>query len=127
MRHYRVTLGDVLQAHAEALKFGGRDGIVSKPSILSAIGRPYSGYYRPIYRKAAALTESLARNHGFVDGNKRTALLTLTLFLDRSGYGFAGARGELNEELEELIVDIALGTRSFDACVDWFQRKLMRL
>jgi death-on-curing protein len=39
-----------------------------------------------IEEKAAALTEALARNHGFVDGNKRTAVYAMDLLLTRSGY-----------------------------------------
>jgi death-on-curing protein len=75
VRHYRVTLADALAAHDAALTFGGRAGVVSLHSIESVIGRPYSGYHRPIANKAAALLHGVIRNHGFVDGNKRTALL----------------------------------------------------
>lgn len=60
--------------HELALTFGGRVGVLNEHSIHSAIGRPCSGYHRSIAEKAAALTEALARNHGFVDGYKRTAV-----------------------------------------------------
>ena len=53
--------------------------------IESAITRPYTGYYRPIAQKAAALLQSLATNHGFVDGNKRTAVFAMNLLLGESG------------------------------------------
>ena len=42
---------------------------------MSAIGRPYHGCHRRIYRKAAAPLHAVVSNHGWVDGNKRTALL----------------------------------------------------
>lgn len=106
MRHYRVTLRDVLQAHAEALTYGGTDGIRSPELIQSAIGRPYSGYYRAIHRKAAALLESLARNHGFVDGNKRTALLAVDLLIRRSGYTYASPPNAVARRLEKLVLDV---------------------
>jgi death-on-curing protein len=61
LRHYRVKLADVLAAHDEALTYGGRAGVVSIDAIQSAIGRPYSGYHRPIHRKAAALLHALIR------------------------------------------------------------------
>jgi len=77
--HYRVTLADVIAAHDEALIYGGRRGSLSLDNIESAIGRPYSGYYRPIACKAAAMLHALVQNHGFVDGNKRTALLVTDL------------------------------------------------
>jgi death on curing protein len=75
-----------LRAHEEALTYGGLGGILSLDYLEAAIGRPCIGYYRPIAKKAAALVESMLRNHGFVDGNKRTTLLLLLLLLDRSGY-----------------------------------------
>jgi death on curing protein len=59
-----VTRGDALSAHAEALKYGGLDGIGNFGLIDSALARPYSGYYRKIEEKAAALVESFSTNHG---------------------------------------------------------------
>ncbi|MFC3183084.1 type II toxin-antitoxin system death-on-curing family toxin [Cypionkella sinensis] len=73
-------------AHDEALVFGGRDGISSLHLIESALARPYSGYHRPITRKAAAVLHSMVSNHGFLDGNKRTAWLLVEILVDRSGY-----------------------------------------
>lgn len=121
--HYRVTLADVVAAHEEALTYGGREGVVSLGSVQSAIGRPYSGYHRPIARKAAALLEALVRNHGFVDGNKRTALLTTLLLIERSGYRLelAGA-----ERLDDLVVSVAAGEMAFDDLAAWFKARLSR-
>ena len=66
-----MTIADAITAHDEALRYGGRPGIGSLDLVLSGLGRPYSGYHRPICRKAAALLESMVGNHGFVDANKR--------------------------------------------------------
>src|SRR5438445_194495 len=55
--------------------------------IESAIGRPYTGYYPRLHQKAAALVESLVRNHGFIDGNKRTAFIILFRRPDRARSG----------------------------------------
>ena len=75
-RHYRILLADSFDAHETVINGGEcSKGIISSHLIESAIGRPYSGYYRPIYKKVAALTHSMCLNHGFVDGNKRTALI----------------------------------------------------
>jgi len=60
-------------------------GVRDLGAIEAAIGRPYSGYYRTISGKAAALVHSLALNHGFVDANKRTAALSCLLLLEKSG------------------------------------------
>lgn len=123
MRHYRVTRRDVQEAHAEALTLGGIDGVVSEDAILSAIGRPYSGYYRSITLKAAALTHSLVCNHGFTDGNKRTALLIVTLMIDRSGYELRLRR---KKDLDAFILEIADGKRNFEQCAEWFKSRLVR-
>lgn len=82
-------MGDALEAHNTAIKYGGLPGILNLSLVESAISRPYNGYCRPIRKKTAALIESVCRNHGFADGNKRTCLLLLVLLLDRSGYGLA--------------------------------------
>jgi death on curing protein len=124
MRHYLVTLADVLAAHDEALTYGGRAGILNLSGIESAIGRPYSGYHRPIARKAAALLESLAQNHGFVDGNKRTALLVTLLMIERSGYNLGLAP---EERIDDIVVSVADHQLTFDDLVVWFEAHLSRL
>lgn len=84
--HYRLTLADAITAHDEAMRYGGRDGVSSLHLIESALARPYSGYHRPIAQKAAAVLHSMVGNHGFVDGNKRTAWLLVEILISRSGY-----------------------------------------
>lgn len=116
--HYRITLADALTAHDEALKYGGRDGITSLHLIESAIGRPYSGYHRTIAGKSAALLESMVGNHGFTDGNKRTAWLLVELLVSRSGYTLE--IGE-NERLDDFVVAVAAGQNEFVEIEDWFK------
>lgn len=126
-RHYRLTWQDAAEAHDEALNFGGRPGIINQASILSAIGRPYTGYYRSIARKSAALVQSMAGNHGFTDGNKRTTLILLHVMIDRSGYEWTGVSiRALNEEIEDVILRAASGRLDFDDAVRWFNSRLKR-
>ncbi|MBI1416107.1 MAG: type II toxin-antitoxin system death-on-curing family toxin [Limimaricola sp.] len=121
--HYRVRLADVIAAHDEALTYGGRAGVVNLGGIESAISLPYAGYHRSISRKAAALLRSLVQNHGFVDGNKRTALLITDLFIRRSGYHL---NLDPKERFDDLIVDVASGRVGFDELVPWFKARLVR-
>ncbi|MGB7262564.1 MAG: type II toxin-antitoxin system death-on-curing family toxin [Albidovulum sp.] len=121
--HYRVTLGDVIAAHDEALTYGGRAGVISLDAVQSAIGRPYSGYHRPIARKAAALLHALIQNHGFVDGNKRTALLVTGLMMRRSGYVFSL---DQDERIDDIVVAVADGKMSFDDLVLWMKYRIVR-
>jgi death on curing protein len=122
--HYRVKLGDVLAAHDEALTYGGRAGVVSLDGIQSAIGRPYSGYHRANHRKAAALLHALVQNRGFVDGNKRSALIVTLLMIERSGYRLELEEGE---RIDDMVVSVADGTMTFDDLSSWFGLRIFRL
>lgn len=118
----------MIEAHEIALTFGGRKGCLSRDAIESAIARPYSGYYRSVSQKAAALVQSLASNHGFVDGNKRTTLLVLQLFLKRSGYALGNVPIEqMNDEVEQLILRAAVRGFDFDVAVNWFRARIRRI
>jgi death-on-curing protein len=67
-------------------EFGGRQGIRDKALLESAIFRPQSGYYSGIIEEAAALMESLANNHAFIDGNKRISFVMTDAMLRANGY-----------------------------------------
>ena len=62
-------------------KFGGSPGIRDKNALEAALYRIQSGYYQDAISQAAALFESLAINHPFVDGNKRVAFAAMDTFL----------------------------------------------
>jgi death-on-curing protein len=82
-----LTMDDVLYLHTEQLRlFGGAEGIRDEGLILSALLRPQTGYYKDLIEEAAALWESLAMNHGFIDGNKRVAFASLDVFLSANGH-----------------------------------------
>jgi death on curing protein len=65
--------------------FGGRHGVRDKGALEAAVFRPQIGYYSSIHEEAAALMESLAMNHAFIDGNKRIAFTAADVFLRRNG------------------------------------------
>lgn len=89
--------------------------------IESAIARPYSGYHRPLAAKAAALLHSVVNNHGFVDGNKRTAWLLVEILIHRSGCCLTIPDGE---PIDDLVVAVASGEIGFDDLVAWFRPRL---
>jgi death on curing protein len=97
--------------------------------VESAIARPYSGYHRGINEKAAALVQSMAGNHGFADGNKRTTLILLYTLLTRSGYSLNPKTEEedINEATEEMILGVATGAKSFVEIKQWFAERTRRL
>ena len=87
MTHDFPTIEEVVAIHDDQIAlFGGSYGIRDEGALASAIMRPQLGYYDSLIEEAAALMESLAMNHPFVDGNKRTALDATDTFLSLNGY-----------------------------------------
>ncbi len=88
---------------------------VKEPGLLdSALHRPKqtlfgNDAYPTIYEKAAALTESLAKNHTFYNANKRTALASLIIFLKLNGYTWTM---DVIQE-QDFIVNIVTNEYSF--------------
>jgi len=81
-----LTLEDALHLHREQIAhYGGAAGVRDEGLILSVLLRPQTGYYADLVEEAAALWESLAMNHGFIDGNKRVAFASLLVFLQVNG------------------------------------------
>jgi len=89
--------------------------------IESALSRAYSGYHRSMSRKAAAVLHSMAGNHGFTDGNKRTAWLLVELLIDRSGYRLTIPD---DEPIDDLVVSVVSKEISFSELVLWFEARL---
>jgi death on curing protein len=86
-----LTVADVLALHAELIdRYGGAGGLRDPGALESALFRPQSGYYDDIVQEAAALMESLAMSHPFVDGNKRIAFAAVDVFLRINGYRIQG-------------------------------------
>ena len=87
MTHDFPTIEEVIEFHDALIsEFGGATGIRDEGALASAIMRPQMGYYDTLIEEAAALMESLAMNHPFVDGNKRTAFAVTDAFLRMNGY-----------------------------------------
>ena len=81
------TTEEVVSIHDVAIQeFGGSMGLRDIGALESAILRPQMGYYDGIIEEAAAMLESLAMNHPFVDGNKRTAFYATDTFLRKNGH-----------------------------------------
>lgn len=85
MRDY-PTLAEVLAMHQVLLEeLGGTNGVRDMGALESALMRPQLGYYDTLIDEAAAMLESLAMNHPFVDGNKRVAFFVTDTFLRMNG------------------------------------------
>jgi death-on-curing protein len=81
-----LTLVEVLAIHEDQIeRFGGSRGVRDHGLLESALYRPQTGYYADLIQETAALWESLAQNHPFIDGNKRTAFAATYTFLAMNG------------------------------------------
>ena len=115
--HSYLTLDEVLRMHEILLEaFGGAPGLRDAGLVESALLRPQTGYYADLIEEAAALWESMAMNHGFIDGNKRVAFASVELFLQMNGMDIAAG----NEELEHFIYgNLEAGTFRKDVLEAW--------
>ncbi|HTT61344.1 MAG TPA: type II toxin-antitoxin system death-on-curing family toxin [Bryobacteraceae bacterium] len=94
-----VNPAAVVRFHDDSLmEFGGSRGIRDQGAIDSALARPRNllAYEKPdLCELAAAYTAGLCQNHGFVDGNKRTAFLTGFVFLYENGHTIVAEQAEV--------------------------------
>ena len=113
-----------LAAHAEQLaEHGGGEGVRDAGALESAMGRPLNqaAYGEPdAAALAAAYAFGIARNHPFVDGNKRTAAVIAETFLVLNGYRLDAS----DAELVVAILSLAAGELGEDELADWFRERM---
>lgn len=120
-----VTLAAAEAAHAEQIAEhgGGGDALRDRGLFESAMARPenLAAYGAPdAAALAAAYAYGLARNHPFVDGNKRIAAVVSETFLLLNGYSLDAT----DAELVVAFLDLAAGSLSEDDLADWFRQHL---
>lgn len=119
-----LTLKEVIMLHERQIaRFGGPAGIRDRGALESALGRArnkwaYEGADLPLL--AAAHAFGIARNHPFVDGNKRAAFVAMMLFLRKNGVRFAPPPAEATR----IILDLAAGSVSEESLARWIRDRL---
>jgi len=118
-----LTLEETVDLHRQLIeRFGGTVGVRDLGLLESALARPRSGYYASISEQAAAMLQSLAGNHAFVDGNKRVAFAATAVFLRMNGYKLAVD----TDEAERFLIDDVINGRAEVAVIsDWLERFLV--
>lgn len=120
---------DILVLHDRVIEeTGGAHGIHDLGLLIAAAERPRTSFggkelYPNTFLKTAALFESIARNHAFVDGNKRTAVLAAARFLFINGYALTAT----NPELERFVLTAVVKKRSIEKIAAWLKRHSRRL
>lgn len=116
-----LSKSQVLLVHKMMIeKTGGLDGVRDESLLDSALNVPFQTFdgkdiYPALLPKAAALCRSLVSNHPFADGNKRTGVHTMLIFLEINGV-------ELNymqNDLVELGLGVASGKMAYDDILIW--------
>ena len=114
-----LELDIVLDFHAEQLAlFGGPDGIRDLGLLESALARPINKFAygeTGLAALAAAYGFGIAQNHPFIDGNKRTALTSMIVFLGLNGTEFNASQ----EETTAVILSLAAGEITEDVLARW--------
>ncbi len=104
MPHDYLTVADVLGIHTVLVqRYGGSPGLRDPGALEAALFRPQTGYYDDIVAEAAALMESLAINHPFVDGIKRIAFAAADVFLRINGWRLQRAPMQIYAEVMQMF------------------------
>jgi death-on-curing protein len=113
----------VLFLHARLIEeTGGGHGLRDLAQLESAVSRPQATFggqdlYPDLFAKAAALMDSLIRNHPFVDGNKRTGIAAAALFLVQNSYRLTAT----NAEVEAFVLRVVKGEPDVAEIAGWLQ------
>lgn len=122
-----VSVDAALAGHREQLAlFGGGDGLRDPGLLESALARPQNqaAYGSPDAADiAAGYAFGIARNHPFVDGNKRVALMVCEAFLVKNGMMLNAS----NAELAPIFLELAAGDLSEDDLADWLRERISTL
>jgi death-on-curing protein len=122
--HEYLNVADVLALHAVLIKrYGGSDVIREMGALDSALFRPQTGYYQDLIAEGAALLESLAINHPFIDGNKRVAFAATDTFLRINGFRFTINSNQIFKKLIDLFNS---GDVKFDALDKWMRKIVVK-
>ena len=116
-----LTVADVLGMHTVLIsRYGGLPGVRDPGALEAALYRPQTGYYKDTIEQAAALMESLAINHPFVDGNKRIAFAATDVFLRINGFKLTRQPAQIYAELISMLDDRRLNLINVDAWLRGF-------
>lgn len=116
-----ILVEDVLSIHQKQLaEHGGQDGIRDAGLLESAIGRPrqlfaYTDPTPSVVKLAASYAFGIARNHAFIDGNKRTAFVVCRVFLIYNGLDLIATQ----EDRYQTFLKLAAGDISEAELAAW--------
>lgn len=116
-----ITYEQVVAIHSRQLRrFGGAPGLRDEGMLRSALERPVNKWryeQADLAELASAYAFGLAKNHAFVDGNKRIAFMAMTVFLLKNAIGFAPDPAHATK----IILSLAAGEVSEESLTRWIR------
>lgn len=119
----QFTLQDIYELHTQLENaFVLSSGVHDENLLASAVNTPFQTFmgndlYPSIYDKAAQLCYGIANNHPFTDGNKRTALHSMYVYLIINGFDIMATQ----QDVENMIIDIAAGNMTNTELAQWLR------
>lgn len=120
---------DVLELlHSQTIaEHGGADGLRDEGLLESALARPQNLHHyenvSDVARLAASYGLGLAKNHAFIDGNKRIAFIAIGVFLRLNGYRLTADQAQATL----VMLSVAAGSFGEDELVGWIGKNIERL
>lgn len=124
-----LGLKEILRLHFQVIEnYGGSHGVRDEERLASLVLAPQqvvfsTEQYSDIFQKAAVYMRNLIGDHPFVDGNKRTAVTVVGIFLDRNGRKLTASPNEL----EDFAVRIATKKSDIPEITEWFKKHSEKL
>lgn len=125
----QFTIQDIYELHNQLEEtFILSSGVRDENLLASAVNTPFQTFmgndlYPSIYDKAAQLCYGIVKNHPFTDGNKRTALHSMYVYLIINGFDITASQ----QEVENLIINVAAGNMTNIELVQWLRDNTIQL
>ena len=125
----QFTVQDIYELHKQLENaFVLSSGIRDENLLISAVNSPFQTFmgndlYPSIFDKAAQLCYGIANNHPFTDGNKRTALHSMYVYLIINGFDIIATQ----QEVEDLIIDVAAGNMTNTELAEWLRENTIKI
>lgn len=125
----QFTLQDIYELHTQLENaFVLSSGVRDENLLASAVNTPFQTFmgndlYPSIYDKAAQLCYGIANNHPFTDGNKRTALHSMYVYLIINGFDITATQ----QDVENMIIDVASGNMTNVELAQWLRENTVEI
>ena len=125
----QFTVQDIYELHTQLENtFVLSSGVRDENLLASAVNTPFQTFmgndlYPSLYDKAAQLCYGIANNHPFTDGNKRTALHSMYVYLIINGFDITATQ----QDVENMIIDVAAGNMTNTELVQWLQKNTVEI